>query len=72
VGDVMAESGNIVVVVPGDHVLICLSNEYVTEEMTQYLREQVKPRFPDVEFTFIGGVTAMAVHRGDHLGRIEP
>jgi len=25
-----------------------------------------------VEFTFIGGVTAMAVHRGDHLGRIEP
>jgi len=48
----------------GDHLIVCLHTERIEPEVTAIMFDELKDRFPDLEFTFISGVSALAVKRG--------
>jgi hypothetical protein len=55
-----------VVLRPGDKVLIALTDDPPGEEITQFTA-QLRRSFPTVSFTVIGGIAGVAVQAGgDH------
>lgn len=48
---------------PGDRVLIALTEDLNQEEM-QYFTSQLRRSFPAVSFTVVGGVASLAVQPG--------
>ena len=59
-------TGNVVELRPGDKVLIGLAPGCAGSlRALQDRADQIRGRFPGVEFTFVADVTAVAVQRGD-------
>jgi hypothetical protein len=54
-----------VVLRPGDRVLIALTEDGTSEELQQFTGA-LRRSFPKVSFTVIGGIAGMAVQGGDH------
>lgn len=50
-----------IVLQPGDQVLVAMAQSNLTREQADLMRTQLAGRFPDVEFTFLAGVAALAV-----------
>jgi hypothetical protein len=48
---------------PDDRVLIGMASVGLTREDVHAMQDQLRARFPDVEFTIVAGVTGMAVQR---------
>lgn len=50
----------------GDHVLICLSDPMTSHEHAQHMMRTLTNRFPGVEFTFLAGVSCLAVQHAEN------
>lgn len=50
---------------PGDRCLITIADRDVSVDQGEVMRAQLSDRFPGVEFTFMSGVTGLAVQRAE-------
>lgn len=53
------------VIRPGDRVLIGLGSHGLAFHQLDQMHQKLRERFPDAEFTIMGGVTNLAVSRAD-------
>lgn len=67
--DPMTNEGRDVVILkgfniePGDRVLLTVAEDTAKYEESQRLLDEIRDRFPGVEFTLVGGVSGVAVER---------
>lgn len=57
---------------PGDSCLITLAQQDVDMVQVEDMRAKLIERFPGVEFTFISGVTGLAVYRSEEPCECSP